>query len=76
MLEYVNVTEAIKRLATADGIETKGLIRTEEDLQAEAQAQQEQMQQPAQQQSLLKAGEKIAGNIPPKTLGETILNNQ
>ena len=26
--KYVNVTEAIKRLATADGIETKGLIRT------------------------------------------------
>ena len=74
--QYVNVTEAIKRLATADGIETKGLIRTEEDLQAEAQAQQEQMQQQAQQQSLLNAGEKIAGNIPPKTLGESILNNQ
>ena len=37
---------------------------------------QEQMQQQAQQQSLLNAGEKIAGNIPPKTLGETILNNQ
>ena len=33
-------------------------------------------QQQAQQQSLLNAGEKIAGNIPPKTLGETILNNQ
>ena len=74
--QYVNVTEAIKRLATADGIETKGLIRTEEDLQAAAQAQQEQMQQQAQQQSLLNAGEKIAGNIPPKTIGETILNNQ
>ena len=47
--QYVNVTDAIKRLATADGIETKGLIRTEEDLQAEAQAQQEQMQQQKKQ---------------------------
>ena len=74
--QYVNLTEAIKRLATADGIETKGLIRTEEELQAEAQAQQQSMMDAQQQQSLLKAGEKIAGNIPPKTLGETILNNQ
>ena len=73
---YVNVTEAIKRLATADGIETKGLIRTEEDLQAEQQAQQEAMMQEQQQSALLKAGEKIAGNIPPKSLGETLINNQ
>ena len=74
--KYVNVTEAIKRLATADGIETKGLIRTEEDLQAEQQAQQEAMMQEQQQSALLKAGEKIAGNIPPKSLGETLINNQ
>ena len=40
--QFVNVTEAISRLAIADGIETKGLIRTQEDIQAEAEAQQEQ----------------------------------
>ena len=33
--QYVNLSEAIKRLATADGIETRGLIKTEEDLQGE-----------------------------------------
>ena len=71
--KYVNVTEAIKRLATADGIETKGLIRTEEDLQAEAQAQQQAMMDEQQQSALLNAGEKIAGNIPPKSLGETLV---
>ena len=72
--KYVNVTEAIKRLATADGIETKGLIRTEEDLQAEQQAQQQAMMDEQQQSAMMRAGEKIAGNIPPKSLGETIAN--
>jgi len=72
--KYVNVTEAIKRLATADGIETKGLIKTEEDLQAEQQAQQQAMMDEQQQTALLNAGEKIAGNIPPKSLGEAIAN--
>ena len=72
--KYVNITEAIKRLATADGIETKGLIRTEEDLQAEQQAQQQAMMDEQQQTALLNAGEKIAGNIPPKSLGEAIAN--
>ena len=67
--KYVNVTEAIKRLATADGIETKGLIRTEEDLQAEQQAQQQAMMDEQQQSAMMRAGEKIAGNIPPKSLG-------
>jgi hypothetical protein len=27
-----------------------------------------------QQSAMIRAGEKIAGNIPPKTLGETIVN--
>ena len=74
--KYVNVTEAIKRLATADGIETKGLIRTEEDLMAEQQAQQQAMMDEQQQSAIMRAGEKIAGNIPPKSLGETIAQQQ
>ena len=74
--KYVNVTEAIKRLATADGIETKGLIRTEEDLQAEAQAQQQQMMDAQQQSAVMNAGEKIASNIPPEAVGEALINNQ
>jgi len=72
--QFVNVTEAISRLAIADGIETKGLIRTPEDIQAEAEAQQQSMMDEQQQQAILRAGEKIAGNIPPKSLGETIAN--
>ena len=41
--QFVIATEAISRLAIADGIETKGLIRTPEEIQAEAEAQQEQI---------------------------------
>lgn len=44
---YVNVPEAIKRLAVADGIDTKNLIKTEEQMatQAEHTQQQQMMQQ-------------------------------
>ena len=74
--QYVNVTEAISRLAVADGIETKGLIRTQEEIQAEALQQQEQAQADQQNQALLQAGGKIAGNIPPEAVGQALLNNQ
>lgn len=74
--QYVNVTEAISRLAIADGIETKGLIRTQEEIQAEAQAQAEQAQADQQNQAILQAGSRIAGNIPPEAMGQALLNNQ
>jgi len=47
--QFVNPLEAIKRLATAQGIDTLNLVKTEQDLQ-EAQQQQ---QQAAMQQSLV-----------------------
>ena len=40
-IQYINPTELIRRFAAADGIDTAGLVRTEEELQAE-QAQQQQ----------------------------------
>lgn len=40
---YVNYSEVIKRLATADGIDTKGLIKTDDEVAA-AQQQQQQME--------------------------------
>ena len=76
VVKYVDVSEAIARLATADGIEVKGLIKSQEDLQAEAQQQQEQMMQDQQQQALTQAGGKIAGNIPPKTIGKALAQQQ
>lgn len=39
---YINLSDYIKRRATAVGIDTEGLVRTEEEIQAEA-AQQQQM---------------------------------
>ncbi len=74
--QYVNVTEAISRLATADGIETDGLIRTPEEIQAEAQAQQEATQADQQNQAVLNAGSQIAGNIPPEAIGQALNQNQ
>jgi len=76
LVKYVDVSEAIARLATADGIEVKGLIKSQEDLQAEAQQQQEQMQEQQQNQALTQAGGKIAGNIPPKSIGQALAQQQ
>ena len=42
--QFVNVDDAIARLATSDGIDTKGLIKSKEDLEAEMQQKMQQMQ--------------------------------
>lgn len=54
--QFVNPLEAIKRLATAQGIDTLNLVKTEQDLQ-EAQQQQ---QQAAMQQSLVDQAGQLA----------------
>jgi hypothetical protein len=46
IMKYVNVSDAITRLATAEGIDPDGLIKSDEEMQAEL--QQQQMQQMAQ----------------------------
>ena len=74
--QYVNVSEAIARLATADGIEVKGLIKSPEELQAEVQAQQKSQLEMQQAQAVTNAGETIAGNIPPETIGRTLARQQ
>ena len=42
MRQYVNVDEAIKRLATSIGIDTANLVKTAEEIQAEQEALQQQ----------------------------------
>jgi len=42
MRQYMNVDEAIKRLATSIGIDTANLVKTQEEIQAEMQAMQQQ----------------------------------
>ena len=45
MITYTNVSDAMKRLGTGFGIDMKGLIKTQEEVQQEQQqAQQAQMQ--------------------------------
>jgi hypothetical protein len=60
--KYINADNLISRLATADGIETKGLVKTPEDLQAE-QEQQEMAQQQAMQQQM---ASEVGGNVTSK----------
>jgi hypothetical protein len=73
MQQYINPSEFLKRLAAASGIESMGLIKTEEELQQENQASQEQQQQ----QSLIDQAGQLAkspmadqlmggGGMPPQ----------
>lgn len=61
--KYVNVSNYMDRRGTALGIDTKGLVRTEQELQQEA-AMAAQMQQ--QQQAM-----ELAGKVAPAAIGAT-----
>jgi hypothetical protein len=71
LMKYVDASEAIKRLATAQGIDTLNLIRTEQEIQqmtAEAQQQ-------AQQQELVKqAGQFASSPMMDPTKNPEMLN--
>ena len=60
--KYINVTDAISRLATADGIDIKGLVKSEEEMQAEM--QQVQAQQYAQNVDPQQAAELAQQYLP------------
>ena len=70
--QYVNLDDAISRLATADGIDTKGLIKTKEDLQAEQEQQQMAQQQAMQQQQASEVGGNVASKVASKLNPEDI----
>ena len=59
MRQYVNVDEAVKRLATSIGIDTANLVKTQEEIQAEQEA--------AQQQQLIQS-------LGPAALGSRLLD--
>jgi hypothetical protein len=59
LIEYVNVDEAVKRLATSIGIDTANLVKTQDQIQAEQQA--------AQQQELIQS-------LGPAALGSRLLD--
>ena len=65
MRQYVNVDEAVKRLATSIGIDTANLVKTQEQIQAEQEA--------AQQQQLIQSlGPAALGSplVDPKKLAD------
>ena len=76
MKQLLNVTDAISRLATREGIDPKGLVRSEDELQAEAEAQAQEQQQQQIQDMAMQAGSKVAGNIPPQSLGAALQEAQ
>jgi len=57
LMQYINPSEAIKRLAAAQGIDVLNLVKTEQQLQQEAQ----QAQAQAAQQSLVQQAGQLAG---------------
>ena len=58
LMKYLDPSEAIKRLAAAQGIDVLNLVKTEDQLQQEMQAQ----QQAAQQQALLEQTGQLANS--------------
>ena len=58
LLKYINPSEAIKRLAAAQGIDVLNLVKTEQELQQEMQM----AQQAAQQQALTEQAGQLAGS--------------
>jgi len=58
LMKYINPSEAIKRLAAAQGIDVLNLVKTEQQMQEEMQAQ----QQAAQQQALVDQAGQLAGS--------------
>lgn len=69
LVKYINVSNYIARRGTALGIDTEGLVRTEQELQAEAamMAQQQQQQQAME----------MASKVAPAAIGATasVYNN-
>lgn len=52
MAKYINVSEAMMRLAASESIDTTNLVKTAEELQAEEDAAMQMMQQQQQQENL------------------------
>lgn len=64
-LQYINPTELIRRFAAADGIDTSGLVKSAQQLQAE----QAQMQQANVAQQLTQGAIQSGATSPPQPAG-------
>jgi hypothetical protein len=69
--QILNPLDMAKRLGAARGIDTKGLIKSQEDMDAEKQ----QAQQQAQAEAVGPAAAGLAGKIAPTEVGQEVLSN-
>jgi len=63
VVQALNPNDLIKRIATGLGIDTEGLIKSEEQLAQEAEAQEEQMQNEQMMNMAEKAVAPVANNL-------------
>ena len=66
MMQYIDPSEFLRRLAAASGIESLGLVKTSEELTQEREASQQQQQQ----QTLLEQ----AGQLAKSPMAEQMMN--
>ena len=71
MQQYINPSEFLRRLAASSGIESLGLIKTEEQLSSERQQSEEQQQQ----QTLLEQTGQLANSKMGEQMMEQQINN-
>ena len=71
-IQRVNFGDLVTRLATGHGIDTIGLIKTEQELQAEMEAQQQAMQEQMQQQTM----QDVASKAIPEVVKAEIQQQQ
>ena len=78
--QYLNVGNAIQRLANSMGITTEGLIKTEEELQQERQAAQAAQEQASQQELMGKATpeliRQLGDKLPPEMIQQAMSGQQ
>ena len=72
VMRELNINEYINRLAASLGIESKGLIKSEEQKQQEAQAQQQQMQEMQERQMM----QSVADKVVPEAVKSQIQQQQ
>tara|TARA_B100001996_G_scaffold201803_1_gene154512 strand:+ start:16446 stop:18032 length:1587 start_codon:yes stop_codon:yes gene_type:complete len=75
VMQTLNPSDLIKRIATGLGIETEGLIKSQEELQAEAMAQQDQMMQQGMAQAATDAAVKSAPQVA-NTITKGMMNGR
>ena len=75
VVKMLNLTDLIKRIATGHGIDTEGLIKSQEQLAAEQQALQQQMQQQQLNDTMQQAAPGVAGKVADMVAQQQEMDN-